>query len=90
MLESKINFVNEDLNMENSTHAFLKKDTFDTLTVQLCKTSDIKYRRAIFLEARVAGLAKDSAIHSHISSAASACSIQKIMASPTFERSGVK
>lgn len=72
------------------TYDFRKKDAFETLTVQLCRISDSKYRRAIFLDANVDGLANDSAMHSHISSAASACSMQNIIASPMRERSGVR
>lgn len=74
----------------NHTYDLRKNEAFDTFTVQLCKTSDIKYKRAILFDAKVLELAKDSAMHSQISSAASACSIQKIIASPIRERSGVR
>uniref|UniRef100_A0A1B0BRK9 Uncharacterized protein n=1 Tax=Glossina palpalis gambiensis TaxID=67801 RepID=A0A1B0BRK9_9MUSC len=75
---------------EREAYDFRKKEALDTLTVQLCNMSDTKYKRAIFFEANVDGLPNDSATHSHISSAASACSMQNIIASPILDRSGVK
>uniref|UniRef100_A0A1B0AFA3 Uncharacterized protein n=1 Tax=Glossina pallidipes TaxID=7398 RepID=A0A1B0AFA3_GLOPL len=74
-------------NSERKAYDFLKKEALDTLTVQLCNMSDTKYKRAIFFEANVEGLPNDSATHSHISSAASACSMQNIIASPILDRS---
>ncbi|KAI9577396.1 hypothetical protein GQX74_013639 [Glossina fuscipes] len=80
----------EHNNSEREAYDFRKKEALDTLTVQLCNMSDTKYKRAIFFEANVDGLPNDSATHSHISSAASACSMQNIIASPILDRSGVK
>lgn len=51
--------------------------------------SDTKYSLAIFLLIAVAGFDIDSSMHSQISSAASAWSMQNIMQSPIFDRSGV-
>lgn len=71
------------------TYDLRKKEAFETFTVQLCRISEIRYKRAIFLEANVLEPANDSAMHSQISSAEPACSMQKIIASAMRERSGV-
>lgn len=72
------------------TYDVLKKLAFGTLAVQLYKISETKYNRAIRLLINVFGLSKDCSIHSQISSAPSACSMQNTIQSPIFDRSGVK